>query len=107
MLKSLQRMSEAGQNGDWDFFLDASNGIDLAEIGQHMTCHDAKVVEMWVDGDAGDAIMAGLFPSGELPECDDHPRMSDEFMHFLHENYNDTMEVSIKHSDFSKHAYNQ
>ena len=87
-------MGEASENGDWDFFLDNSHGIDLAEIGQHMNCHDAHVVEMWVDGYAIDEVMAALFPSGELPECE-HPRMSDEFMHYLHEYYNDTMEVNI------------
>lgn len=84
-------MGEALETGDLDFFYNSANGIDLAELGSHMTCHEMNYVkEKLHDEDLREQLFGSLFPNGSRPECED---MS-EFEAWLHTRYdNTTLEV--------------
>ena len=86
-------MGEAALNVDLEFFLNSSNGIDLAEFGQHLECQDFHIIQIYLIEDMEDEIISRMFPDGNYPECHG-PDMSEGFMQYLHENYdNDTIEV--------------
>jgi len=84
-------MGDALSEGNLDFFYDPENGIDLPEIGSHMTCQEVNSVhDMLHDDVLREQLFGSLFPDGSKPDCE----YMSEFEQWLHSRYdNATVEV--------------
>lgn len=84
-------MGDALTSGNMDFFYNPSNGINLTEIGSHLTCHEINGLhEMLYDDALREEFLERLFPDGSKPECE----YISEFEQWFHNRYdNATIQV--------------
>ena len=75
-------MGNAIETCNVEFFFDTTNGIDLAEVGSHVTCDEIHgLYQMQCDNDdAIEQLLAHLFPDGSRPECE-HLSEFDQWFH--------------------------
>ena len=81
-------MGEAIESCNFGFFYDSANGIDLYELGSHLTCHEIHGLhEKNCDDDETEGFINSLFQNGSRPECDE----LSEFDHWFHGRYDEAI----------------
>ena len=79
-------MGEAIESCNFGFFYDPTNGIDLSEIGSHLTCHEIhELHDMGCNDNDIEGFLNTMFLNGSRPECDEFSK----FDHWFHSRYNE------------------